>query len=66
MPEGRTVKKVFANIPEGKSKLESQLRDDWLMTKAVSVRDWRKIARDIYAWQLILDEARVLLGSESQ
>jgi hypothetical protein len=35
MPEERTVKKVFKNIPEGKICLESQERDGWTMLKMI-------------------------------
>jgi hypothetical protein len=33
MTEETTVTKVFKNIPEGKSPLESQERDGWMMLK---------------------------------
>jgi hypothetical protein len=36
MPEERTVKEVFKNIPEGKGQLESQERDGWTMLKIIS------------------------------
>jgi len=32
----------------------------------MGVRGWRKIARDIEAWKLILQQARVLYGQKSQ
>jgi hypothetical protein len=35
MPEERTMKKVFKNIPEEKHPLESQDRDGWTMLKMI-------------------------------
>jgi hypothetical protein len=39
MPEERTVKEVFRNIPQGKGPLESQETDGWTMLKMIS-RNW--------------------------
>jgi hypothetical protein len=35
VPDGRTVKEVFKNIPEEKGPLESQEKDGWAMLKMV-------------------------------
>jgi hypothetical protein len=42
------------------------LVDDEINLKAVSVRYWRKVARDKYTSQLILDKARFLPGTDTQ
>jgi len=64
------VKKVFANILEGKWSVgkprKRWLADDENNMKEVGVRGWRKIARERDAWKLILNEARIRRGSESQ
>jgi hypothetical protein len=66
MPEERTVKNVFKNIPEVKMSV-GKPRNRWLDDvendlKKMSVRGWRKIARDRDAWKLIVKEAKVLHG----
>jgi RNA-splicing ligase RtcB len=58
MPEERTVKKVFKNIPEGKGSV-GKPRKRWLDDvendlKKMDVRGWRKIDRDRDAWKFIL------------
>jgi len=35
MPEDRTTRNTFKNFPEGKSPLQSQDRDGWLMSKMI-------------------------------
>jgi hypothetical protein len=60
------VKKIFKNIPEGKSSF-GKPRKRWLDDaendlKQTGVRSWRNIARDIDAWKMILEEAKVLHG----
>jgi len=62
VPEGRTVKRVFKNIPDGKCSV-GKPKKRWLVDvyndlKKMSVRDWRKIARGRYAWKCVLKGAR--------
>ena len=64
----RTVKKVFKDIPEGKRSF-GKPRKKWLDDvendlKKMSVRGWRKMAKDRSAWKLILKKARVLHGQK--
>jgi hypothetical protein len=46
--------------------LESWLDDAEIEMKRIGVRGWRKMARDIEAWKLILQQARILYGQQSQ
>jgi hypothetical protein len=66
MPEERTVKKVFKNIPEGKRSAgkprKRRLNDVENDLNKIGVRGCRKIARDRDIWKLILKEVRVLHG----
>jgi hypothetical protein len=64
MPEERTVKKVFKNIPEVKWSV-GKPRKRWLDyvetdLKKMCFSGWRKIARDRDAWKFVLKEAKVL------
>jgi hypothetical protein len=63
MPEGRIVKEVFKNIPEGKRSLGKPSKR-WLDDiandlKKMDVRCRRRTARDGDAWKWILKETRV-------
>jgi hypothetical protein len=66
LPEERTVKKVFKNIPEGKWPRKRWLLDVEKVLKKMGVRGWRKIARDRFTWKLIGKETKVLYGRYSQ
>jgi hypothetical protein len=66
MPDGRTVKKTFKNIREGKRSFGNP-RKRWLDDvenglKKTGVRGWIKINRDRDSWRLILKDARILHG----
>jgi hypothetical protein len=66
MPEERTVKKVFKNIPEGRRSV-GKSRKRWLddvenNLNKMGVRGWRKILGYRDAWKLLLKKARVLHG----
>ena len=68
MPEERNVKNLY--ILEGK-RCVGKPRKIWLdevenEMKKMCVGGWRKMARDIEAWKLILKQARVLYGQQSQ
>jgi hypothetical protein len=68
MSEERTLKNVFQTIPEGKRPVgkprERGRRLDGVENdqKIMGVRGWRKRARDIDAWKMILNVARVVHG----
>jgi hypothetical protein len=67
VPEERTVKRVFKNIPDGKCPV-GKPRKRWLVDvdndlKKISVRGWRKIARDREAWKFVLKGARIMQRS---
>jgi hypothetical protein len=58
------VKRVFKNIPDGKCPV-GKPRNRWLVDvdnylKKMSVRGWRKIARDRDAWKFVLKAARIV------
>jgi len=62
------VKNVY--IPEGKGCVGKQ-RKIWLVdventVKKMGFRGWRKMTRDIEAWKLILQQAMILYGQQSQ
>jgi hypothetical protein len=60
----RTVRKVVNNIPEGKGPA-GKLRKMWLEdveNYLKKIGGWRKVAKDIDTWNLILKEARALHG----
>jgi hypothetical protein len=68
MSEDRNVKNVY--ITEGK-RCVGKSRKIWLddvenEMKKMGVRGWRKMVRDIEAWKLIPQQARVLYGQQSQ
>ena len=66
----KTVKKVFKNIQEGKSSVgkprNRRLDHAENDLKKMGIRVLRKIARDRYAWKLILKESKGLHGPCSQ
>jgi hypothetical protein len=66
IPEEGAVKKVFMNILEGKRSIgkprKRRLGEVENYLKKMTVRGWKKIARDNGAWKLILKEASVLHG----
>jgi hypothetical protein len=65
MSDGRTVKKVFVGIPDGRRKAgRPKLR--WLDCtendlKSMGVKRWRKKAEDRSAWAIIVKEVLVKL-----
>jgi hypothetical protein len=64
VPEERTVKRVFKNIPDRKCSVGNP-RKRWLVDvdnnlKKMSVRGCRKIARDRDAWKFVLKGARIM------
>jgi len=64
VPEERTVKRVFKNIPDGKCSV-GMPRKRWMVDvendlKEMSVGDWRKIARDRDAWKFVLKGSRIM------
>ena len=68
MPEERNVKYVY--IPEGK-RCVGKPRKIWLddgenEIKKMGFRGWRKMVRDLEAWKLMLQQARVLYEQRNQ
>jgi hypothetical protein len=66
MPEEKTVKKVFQNIPEGESSAGKPGKG-WLNgvendLKKEGISGWRNIGRDGEAWKLIRKGIKVLHG----
>jgi len=64
VPEERTVKRVFKNILDGKCSV-GKPRKRWLIDvdndlKKMSVRGWRKIAKDRDAWKFVLKGAGIM------
>jgi len=69
--KGRTVKKMFKNIPDGKgSPFEGQRRRGWTMLKMVRrkkmSRGLTKLSGDRDAWKLVLKGATNLHGPQCQ
>jgi len=67
MPEEGNVKKVFKNIPEGRRSAEKS-RKRWLkmIRRKWELEAGKKITSERDDWKLILKEAKVLHGPQSQ